>query len=63
VYRLRCFAGNASPVVRMPHMLAATAQPTRQSSQWLSGLVGKWVHCRTGPQGPATLSQFEESGT
>jgi hypothetical protein len=33
VYFFRCLTGIASPAVRIPHMLAAAAQPTRQSSQ------------------------------
>ena len=49
VYFFRRLAGMASPAVLIPHMLAAVAQPTRQSNQWLSGLVGRGDHSRTVP--------------
>jgi hypothetical protein len=47
VYRFRCRPPVASPVAFTPTMDAATAQPTRQSSQWLSGLDGLGRHSWT----------------
>ena len=33
-----------APAMRQPSIEAATAQPVKASSQWLSGLLGKSVH-------------------
>jgi hypothetical protein len=44
VYRFRCRPAAVSPGALTPAIDAATAQPTRQSSQWLSGLDGLGRH-------------------
>jgi len=73
VYFFRCRTGAASPAGLMPTMLAAAAQPTRQSNQsrlrqgyagqGLSGRVGHGVHSRTTPPGPMTSTHFSERAT
>jgi hypothetical protein len=64
VYRFRFRPGRDSIPGRLtPQVLAATAQPTRQSSQWLSGRVGSQDHSRTVPYGPVTSTQLPERAT
>lgn len=63
VYRFRCRPDAASPGALTPTMDAATAQPTRQSNQWLSGRVSHGDDSRTMPPGPTTSTHFSEWAT
>ena len=56
VYRFRCRPAAASPEALTPAIDTATAQPTRQSNQWLQGLDGLGLHSCTVRPRPAVTT-------